>query len=294
MPSDSQKVALITGASSGIGFATSIELAKRGYIVFAGARRLEPMAKLRDDYGVKIFKLDVSDLQSVKDARSYIQKETGGSYLDILYNNAGQSCTMPTTDVTDEQIKQCFEVNLFGAMRMVREFVPLLINAKGVIGFTGSVSGVNPFPFSCTYSASKAAIQLYASVLRVEMKPFGVKVINFITGGVKTDIEDKRGLPETSIFNVPGMEQAFDERRQMAVRNDPLPAEVYAKQVANDFEKAKLGGSLHLYRGKMAFFLGFITPLLPRFILEWAFIRKFKFASVFEYLRKKYAAGVSA
>ena len=289
-----QKVALVTGASSGIGFATSIELAKRGYVVFAGARRLEPMAKLKEDYGVKIFKLDVSDLQSVKDARSYIQEETGGNYLDILYNNAGQSCTFPTTDVTDEQFKQCFEVNLFGAMRTVREFIPLLINAKGVIAFTGSVSGLNPFPFSCTYSASKAAIELYASVLRLEMRPFGVKVINIITGGVKTDIEDKRSLPETSLFNVPGMDKAFEERRQMAVRNNPLPADVYAKQVVDDFENAKLGGALHLYRGKMAFFLGFITPLLPRCLIEWVFIRKFKFVGVFEYLKKKYASGLTA
>ncbi|KAI5950055.1 hypothetical protein KGF57_004400 [Candida theae] len=293
MAGERQKVALVTGASSGIGFETSIELAKRGYVVFAGARRLEPMAKLKD-YGVKTFKLDVSDLQSVQDARSYIQKETGGNYLDILYNNAGQSCTIPTTDVTDEQIKQCFEVNVFGAMRMVREFIPLLINAKGVIGFTGSVSGLNPFPFSCTYSATKAAIESYASVLRVEMKPFGVRVINFITGGVNTDIEDKRSLPESSLFNVPGMEEAFDERRQLAVKNNPLPADVYAKQVADDFERAKLGGSLHLYRGKMGFFLGFITPLLPRFLLEWALVRRFKFAGVFEYLRKKYAKGFPA
>ncbi|KAI5966094.1 AYR1 [Candida margitis] len=289
-----RRVALVTGASSGIGFATSIELAKRGYIVFAGARRLEPMAKLKDDYGIKTFKLDVSDLQSVKDARSYIQEETGGSFLDILFNNAGQSCTFPAIDVTDQQFTQCFEVNLFGAMRMVREFIPLLINAKGVIGFTGSVSGVNPFPFSCTYSASKAAIQSYASVLRLELRPFGVKVINFITGGVKTDIEDKRSLPATSLYNVPGMEEAFDERRQMAVNNNPLPADAYARQVVNDFERAKVGGALHLYRGKMAFILGFITPLLPRFVLEWLFIRKFKFAGIFQYLKNKYASGIKA
>ena len=86
-------------------------------------------------------------------------------------------------------MKQCFEVNVFGAIRTVRELVPLIINAQGVIGFTGSVSGIIPFPFSCIYSASKAAIHQYAATLRLEMKPFGVKVINIVTGGVKLTLK---------------------------------------------------------------------------------------------------------
>ncbi|KAI5949948.1 AYR1 [Candida theae] len=291
---DRKKVALVTGASSGIGFATSIELAKRGYVVFAGARRLEPMARLREDYGVNIFKLDVTDLQSVKEAKSYIEKVTGTSYLDILFNNAGQICTMPATDVTDKQVEQCFEVNVFGAMRMVREFVPLLINAKGLVAFTGSIAGVNPFPFQSTYTATKAAIESYASVLRIELKPFGVKVINLITGLVGTNIEDTRDLPETSLYNVPGMEESFEENRKSVTRNNPTPADVYARQVVKDFENAKLGGSLHLYRGKMGFLLGFVAPLLPRTIHESTLIRSLKLDGPFEYIKKKYSSGTIA
>ena len=165
MGSQRQKVALVTGASSGIGLATAIELAKRGYKVFACARRLEPMADLRDKHGVIIFKMDVSDLDSVKNAKKFIEDKTGGKYLDILFNNAGQSCTFPAIDVRDEDFKQCFEVNVFGPMRTVRELAPLVINAKGVIAFTGSVSGVIPFPLSCTYSATEAAIHQYAATL---------------------------------------------------------------------------------------------------------------------------------
>ncbi|EEQ44165.1 NADPH-dependent 1-acyldihydroxyacetone phosphate reductase [Candida albicans WO-1] len=287
--SERQKVALVTGASSGIGYATAIEFAKRGYKVFAGARRLEPMQKLKDDYGVIIFKLDVSDLESVKNAKKFIESETGADYLDFLYNNAGQSCTFPATDVTDAQMKQCFEVNVFGAIRTVRELVPLIINAQGVIGFTGSVSGIIPFPFSCIYSASKAAIHQYAATLRLEMKPFGVKVINIVTGGVKTDIEDKRDLPESSIYNVPGIKEAFNERRQMAARNKPMPAEVYAKKVVTDFESANLGGALNIYRGTMSTFLSFVLTFVPRFIVEAALVSKFKLNSVFQYLHEKYS-----
>ncbi|KAG5417202.1 AYR1 [Candida metapsilosis] len=288
-----QKIALVTGASSGIGFATSIELAKRGYVVFAGARRLEPMAKLRDNYGVKIFKLDITDPQSITEARTYIQEQSGGSYLDILYNNAGQICTSSTTDVTDQDLEQTFEVNVLGAIRMVREFVPLLINAKGVIGFTGSIAGFNPIPFQSIYNSSKAAIDSYAATLRIEMDPFGVKVINFVSGGVKTNIEGKSTLPASSLFNVPGMDEAYEEVRLVVSKNDPMSPEVYAKQVADDFEKAKLGGSFHLYRGKSGILLGFIGPLFPRWIREAMFVSSLKLKRPFEYLRKKYASGIT-
>jgi len=138
------------------------------------------------------------------------------------------------------------------------------------------------------YTATKATIELYASVLRIEMKPFKVKVINFITGMVRTNIEDTRGLPETSLFNVPGMKEAFEEIRLGVTKNNPTPADLYAKQVVDDFEKAKLGGSLHLYHAKMAFILGFISPLLPRCILEGILIRKLKLTGPFEYLKEKY------
>lgn len=85
-----QKVALVTGASSGIGYATAIEFAKRGYKVFAGARRLEPMQKLKDDHGVIIFKLDVSDLESVKNAKNSLNQKLAQiiwtSYTTMLVN----------------------------------------------------------------------------------------------------------------------------------------------------------------------------------------------------------------
>ncbi|CAH2352342.1 NADPH-dependent 1-acyldihydroxyacetone phosphate reductase [[Candida] railenensis] len=281
-----QKSALVTGASSGIGYATSIELAKRGYKVFAGARRLEPMQPLQDTYGIHIFKLDVSSLESVKGAKKYIAEETGG-YLDILYNNAGQSCTFPAIDVTDDYFQQCYEVNVFGPMRLVRELSPLIINAKGVIGFTGSVSALVPFPFSCVYSSSKAAIHQYAATLKIEMKPFGVRVVNVVTGGVNTHIEEKRSPPPKSLFNVNGFEEALVERKQMAVRNKPIEPSVYAFQVVNDFENKWSG--LNVYRGKMAVLLKFVSLFVPRFLIELYFIRKFKLTSVYQLVKEKYS-----
>lgn len=286
MPELRKKTALVTGALSGIGHATAIELAKRGYKVFAAARRLEPMRDLENDHGVIIFKLDVLSLEDVRAAKDFLTQQTDG-YLDLLFNNAGQSCTFPAIDVTDEWFTQCFEVNVFGPMRLVRELAPLLINAKGTIGFTGSVSGMVPFPFSCVYSSSKAAIHQYAATLRIEMKPFGVRVLNVVTGGVKTDIEDKRSLPQSSLFNVKGIDVAITERRQMAKKNLPIEASVYARQVADDFENTRAG--LNVYRGAKAYFLGFLMYWAPRALVEAVLIRKFKLVGVYEAIRLKYS-----
>lgn len=288
MSSSRTKTALVTGASSGIGYATAIELAKRGYIVYAGARRLEPMAPLKEK-GIRTIQLDVTSTESVQQAKELIEKETNG-YLDLLYNNAGQSCTFPATDVTDEAAKQCFEVNVLAPVRLVREFIPLLINAKGVIGFTGSVAGKTPFPFSSIYGATKAAIHQYAAVLRLELKPFGVKVINVVTGGVKTNIADNRPIPLNSLYRVDeSFEEAIFERQNMAARNNPISAEEYAKQVVDDFEGATTSGYLNVYRGHMAYLLAFVTFFVPRRLLEIVFIRKFKLVTVFEKIQAKYA-----
>lgn len=282
-----QKTALVTGASSGIGYATAIELSKRGYQVYAGARRLEPMELLKK-YGIMPIQLDVSSIKSVIEARDKINEETGG-YLDVLYNNAGQSCTFPSLDVTDEVFKQCYEVNVFGPMRMVREFRKLIINAKGVIGFTGSLSALLPFPFSSVYSSTKAAIHQYASTLALEMKPFGVRVVNIVTGGVSTNIADTRPLPEGSIYSVEGMKEAMKERQQMAVRNKPMDADKYAKQVVDDFERIGWFTLFsNVYRGSQTVLVRFVS-ILPRGLLEWGLIRKFLLTNVFQTIREKYS-----
>lgn len=285
---ENQKSVLVTGASSGIGYATSLEFAKRGYLVFAGARPLDRMKDL-EKYGIIPIQLDVSSPESINKAKEFISEKTGGR-LNVLYNNAGQSCTFPALDLNDELIRKCYEVNVFGPMILTRVFSPLLIKAKGVVGFTGSVSAILPFPFSGVYSSTKAAIHLYASVLELELSPFGVKVINFVTGGVATDIADTRPLPDDSIYReAPGIEEALLERQQMAKRNKPITAEAYAKKVVSDFERLKIGGPLNIYRGKQASFLAYVSCLVPRFILKFILIRKFKLLNIFRFLQEKYS-----
>lgn len=283
------KVALITGCSSGIGHATAKEFALKGYKVIAAARRLEPMEDLIS-YGVKIVSLDVTSQQSVAEMKKLIEIEYNGQ-LDILFNNAGQPCSFPAIDVTDDQVKQCYEVNVFGPIRLTRELIPFLIDSKGTVGFTGSVSGLIPFPFSSIYSSTKAAIHAFASTLAFELEPFGVKVNNFITGGVATNIADKRSSNEGSYYAVEGIEELLDRRRAMAARNNPMLAEEYARRIIYDFEHLKIG-KVDYYRGSKATIIG-ILQYLPRFIIIRGLIRFFGMQKVFSVIRKLYAKGTN-
>lgn len=279
-----QKVAFITGASSGIGYAASIELSKRGYKVYGAARRLEPMEPLKA-YGVTPVQLDVSSLDSVLKVKEYLNEELQDGKLDILYNNAGQSCTLPALDVTDEQFTKAFEVNVFGPIRLTRELSKMVIKAQGTIVFTSSLVAVVPFPFSSIYCATKAAISQYAHVLHLEMKGFNVRVINVITGGVKTNIADTRPVPDSSVFNFEEGIRAFEGRKKMSDNNTPMTAEDYAVQVCDDIESK--WDLIDVYRGTWAFVLGHFAQLAPRWVIEWIMVTKFKMGPVYEKLRGK-------
>ncbi|OBA22704.1 NAD(P)-binding protein [Metschnikowia bicuspidata var. bicuspidata NRRL YB-4993] len=281
-----QKVVLVTGASSGIGLAAAVEFAKRGYKVYACARRLAPMAPL-EAHGIHTLVCDVTQTDAVARMCSHISSDNDGR-LDILYNNAGQACTMAAMDATDAAVAQCFAVNVFAPMAVTREFAALLIKARGTVGFTGSVSGVLPAPFLAVYSASKAALHQYVATLRVEMEPFGVTVLNFVTGSVQTPIGDLRGLPEHSRFRVPGIDAAMAELLGMTALKRPVSAELYARRVVGDFEAQRLGGRLHIYRGGAAYFAGHLLAWCPRVLAEKLLVSQLKFSEAFEYIRARH------
>lgn len=281
---------VITGCSVGIGHATAIEFAKRGYKVIAGARRLELMKDLETDYGIKIIKLDVTSTEDIAELKKLIETEYNGE-VKYLYNNAGQSCTFPAVDVKDEDVFQCYDVNVFGAIRMTRALIPYIIKTKGTIGFTGSLSGLHPVPFSSIYSSSKAAIHLFASVLGFELEPMDVKVINIITGAVKTDIADERPLYPDSIYQVDGMEEVIAKRRIMAKTSKPISPEAYAKKVVTDFENSKIG-KINYCRGSFASFMYWVQ-YLPRFIPINIFKRRFQMDHLFKVLKEKYSKSIT-
>lgn len=287
--SERQKVAVITGASSGIGFEVSKQLAQKGWKVYGCARRLEPMEPLKE-FGVIPVQLDVTSLESTQEFKKRLESELPDSKLDVLYNNAGQSCTFPAFDVTDANIAKAFEVNVFAPMRLTREFQDFLINAKGTVLFTGSLAGIAPFPFSSVYCSCKAAIHQYAHALHLEVKGFGVRVINVITGGVATNIADTRSLPAGSKYDFPEAKATFAERKEMAKRNKPMSADKYASKVIKDILSSS--DPIDVYRGTYSTILSTVVQYFPGWVVEFILTTKFKLTPIFSYHKKKYAEGV--
>ncbi|WEJ96114.1 NADPH-dependent 1-acyl dihydroxyacetone phosphate reductase [Yamadazyma tenuis] len=239
--SDSKTV-VVTGASSGIGLAVAREFALKGYNVIAGARRLSSMEELKK-YNVTTVELDITSPESVEKLKKLIETEYDGA-IKYLLNNAGQSCAAAAVEVSDDEVFRCFEVNVFGHIRVTRELAPFVIKTKGTIGFTGSVQGILETMFLGVYASSKAAIQSYASGMAFEMAPFGVKVVNFVTGGVRTAMS---GIDLKSVlYDEEGLEEV--KKAYSELTKTGMDSHVYARKVIKDFEHSKLG-VVHHYRG---------------------------------------------
>lgn len=288
--STERKTALITGCSSGIGHFLALEFAKRGYYIFACARKAESMADICKEYPDQVFafSMDVSSLESIKAGYNFVTnklEELNISGLDILYNNAGSSCTFPGIDVPDAALAQCMETNFIGPVRIVHEFSRLVIAREGTIAFTGSCSGYCPFPWGSVYGASKAAIGQYASILAFELEPFNVAVKNFITGGVHTNIADKRPLPEDSLYNIEPMKVAFEQRQKMSERHSPMEPSIYAKKAADAIEHGRRS-TVDVYLGTWSI-LPHLVAIFPRFLILYIFRIKFYLTDVWKALSNR-------
>ncbi|CAB4256496.1 similar to Saccharomyces cerevisiae YIL124W AYR1 NADPH-dependent 1-acyl dihydroxyacetone phosphate reductase found in lipid particles, ER, and mitochondrial outer membrane [Maudiozyma barnettii] len=259
-------IAVVTGASSGIGYSLTDELAANGFIVYACARRLEPINDLKDRHGpekIKPYQIDISNNEEIVTFRQFLESELQNGKVDLLYNNAGQACSFATLDVTDRIMEDCFKVNVFGHINITRELSKLIINAKGTIVFTGSIAGIVSFPFMTTYSATKAAIHQYARGLHLEMKPFEVRVINAITGGVETAIAEKRPMPSNSLFNFPEGLEAFKARSKKVQK---MSSSQYAKQMVKVIMNSN--DPVDVYKGSFAMIARVLALFVPMWVLN--------------------------
>ncbi|OKP83959.1 short-chain dehydrogenase/reductase [Paenibacillus helianthi] len=181
----SQKVALITGASSGIGKEAAIELKKQGFTVYAAARRIEKMQEL-EAKGIRPISLDVTDDESMVQCINEILKIEGR--IDVLVNNAGYGSYGALEDVPIEEARRQVEVNVFGLARMIQLVVPgMRKNKSGKIVNISSMGGKVWTSFGGWYHATKFAVEGLSDCLRLELSPFGIDVIVVEPGGIKTD-----------------------------------------------------------------------------------------------------------
>lgn len=178
------KVAVITGASSGIGKATAEYLAKRGFKVFGLARR-----EIKSDY-INGVLCDVTDGARVSRVLSDIFAENGR--IDCFINNAGMGISGAVEQITQAESDKLYNLNFRAVAECSRLVLPYLKQSKGVLINISSIAAIIPIPFQTAYSASKAAINSFTQALRLEVKPFGVRVAAIMPGDTKTGFTDAR------------------------------------------------------------------------------------------------------
>lgn len=178
------KVALITGASSGIGESAAILLKNEGFIVYGAARRLEKMSNLKE-HGINIIALDVTDEDSIVSCVDKIMKKEGR--IDVLVNNAGYGSYGAIEDVPMEEARRQFDVNIFGLARLTQLVLPSMRKHKfGKIVNISSMGGKVYTPFGGWYHATKHALEGWSDCLRLEVQQFGIDVVVVEPGGIKT------------------------------------------------------------------------------------------------------------
>jgi short-subunit dehydrogenase len=187
---DRIKTALVTGASSGVGRETAIRLAKRGFQVIAAARRLDRLQDLSGKYS-NIIPRQV-DLEGENDVNAFC------SYLSdvappvsVLINNAGYSLRGGLEDVSIAAAKSLFEVNFFSLIRITQSCLPGMRRLRqGTIVNLSSMVGKFAFPMSGVYAASKHALEAVSDALRMEVRPFGIRVVTIRPGPIATEFND--------------------------------------------------------------------------------------------------------
>jgi len=181
----SKKVALVTGASSGIGLETAVDLKSAGFIVYGAARRMDKLKDL-EGKGIKIIQLDVEDEDSMVKCVETIINDEGR--LDVLVNNAGYGSFGAIEDVPMEEARRQIEVNVFGLARMCQLVLPhMRKNRFGRIINISSMGGKMYTSFGGWYHATKFAVEALSDCMRLETEQFGVDVVLVEPGGIKTD-----------------------------------------------------------------------------------------------------------
>ncbi len=193
------RVALVTGCSSGIGEATALALAGARFRVFASGRTLAGVEHLRGTPGVEPIELDVMDDASIVRAVAHAFNAAGR--IDVLVNNAGFAILGAVEDLPREEIRRQFEVNVFGAMALCRQVLPIMRRqGTGTIVNVSSVAGRVSVPLMGAYCASKFALEALTDSLRVEARPFGIRVVSLEPGSTRTAFQVRAVRESASVL----------------------------------------------------------------------------------------------
>jgi NAD(P)-dependent dehydrogenase (short-subunit alcohol dehydrogenase family) len=191
LSSSDQKVAVVTGSSSGIGFETSLTLARSGFLTYATMRNLGKGATIKsvaaeEGLPIHVVQLNVTEERSINDAIHSIKSDVGR--IDVLVNNAGYGLNGAFEDLAMEEIKAQYETNLFGVIRVTQAVLPIMRKQKsGIIVNISSGAGRFGYPGGSAYVSTKFAIEGLSESMAYELEPFGIRVVLVEPGVIKTN-----------------------------------------------------------------------------------------------------------
>ena len=223
------RVALVTGATSGIGYETAGLLADHGYQVYAAGRRVERLKPLADK-GVTAVQMDLADSASIEKAVTRIlQKE---KRVDLLVNNAGYGSYGPVEQVSIDEVRRQFEVNLFGLARLTQLVLPAMRRAgRGRIVNTSSMAGRMVTYMGAWYHATKYALEAFSDALRMETRPFGIDVVLIEPGAIATNwgaiaADHLQKVTRKSAYRKSGFQAAAGLRKLYSSRHLTRPSTI--------------------------------------------------------------------
>lgn len=273
---------VITGASSGIGKASVAVMSGAGWKVFAGVRKAADGTKLQAEYaGVRPLIIDVQDAASISSAARELESQLNGSGLAGLVNVAGIGMVRPIEYAPLPDVREIFEINVFGQIAIIQAFAPLLRRRKGRIVNITSV-GVNiAIPFGGLLNASKSAFSMLSDTLRLELRPFGIHVATIEPGAIATPAVEKTlgdiegviaSLPDEAKAQYGSMLRNFARIAYSREKNGSSP-EVVARAIHHALTSDR--PRIRYRAGKHAKLLATLPKLLPEWLMDEIRLRMF-------------------
>jgi NAD(P)-dependent dehydrogenase (short-subunit alcohol dehydrogenase family) len=272
------KTVLVTGSASGIGRATVRRLDQAGWKVFAGVRKEEDAAKLREESSARLepLMLDVTDADAIAAAGERVGAEPDG--LDGLVDNAGGAVAGPLEALPIEEFRRQIELNLTAQLAVTQAMLPAIRTARGRIVMVSSMGGRVALPLTGAYHAAKFGLEAVGDSLRQELAPWGIKVILIEPGSIDTPIW-KSGQDDADelLERTPRMRELYGPtiERYRKVVQDTAERGIPADKVA-----AKIEGALEARRPRARYLIGIdaqvmarLKPLVPTPAFDWVIAR---------------------
>lgn len=268
-----QQIAIVTGASSGIGLATSRELARRGFHVLAGVRRDEDADAIRGP-GIEPLTIDITNPDHIRALGIRVHGDPQGRALRALVNNAGMPVNAPVEAFAIDEWRRLFEVNFFGHIAVTQTLLPALIRGKGRVVNISSVGGKIAMATYGPYASTKFALEAVSDSLRREVAPFGVQVVVVEPGAVRTEMLGRAIATARKLASTMTLEQSqrYDGLVQAitaqvaSVTESGVPADAVAMVIANAVTVSKPRTRYTV--GREAVLTTLLVRILPDRILD--------------------------